>query len=48
MSAALPEGLEDFLDEAGWVLETNKGLNRGMEALGGRICRKYRMYRRTL
>jgi hypothetical protein len=34
--------------EAGWVLETNKGLNRGMEALGARICRKYRMYRRTL
>jgi hypothetical protein len=34
--------------EAGWVLETNKGLNRGMEALGGRICRKYRMYRRSL
>jgi hypothetical protein len=34
--------------EAGWVLETNKGLNRGMEALGGRICRKYRMYERSL
>jgi predicted GNAT superfamily acetyltransferase len=34
--------------EAGWVLETNKGLNRGMEALGGRICRKYRIYERVL
>jgi hypothetical protein len=34
--------------EAGWVLETNKGLNRGMEALGGRICKKYRIYERTL
>jgi GNAT superfamily N-acetyltransferase len=34
--------------EAGWVLETNKGLNRGMEALGGRICRKYRIYERAL
>jgi GNAT superfamily N-acetyltransferase len=34
--------------EAGWVLETNKGLNRGMEALGARICRRYRMYERVL
>jgi GNAT superfamily N-acetyltransferase len=34
--------------EAGWVLETNKGLNRGMEALGARICREYRMYERSL
>ena len=34
--------------EAGWVLETNKGLNRGMEALGGRICKKYRVYERAL
>ena len=34
--------------EAGWVLETNKGLNRGMEALGGRICKKYRVYERPL
>ena len=33
--------------EAGWVLETNKGLNRGMEALGGRIRRKYRIYERA-
>jgi GNAT superfamily N-acetyltransferase len=30
--------------EAGWVLETNKGLNRGMEALGARIVKRYRMY----
>jgi hypothetical protein len=34
--------------EAGWVLETNKGLNRGMEALGGRISKRYRVYERTL
>jgi hypothetical protein len=34
--------------EAGWVLETNKGLNRGMEALGARICKRYRMYERAL
>jgi hypothetical protein len=34
--------------EAGWVLETNRGLNRGMEALGGRICKKYRVYEQPL
>jgi hypothetical protein len=30
------------------VLETNKGLNRGMEALGGRVTKRYRVYERTL
>ncbi len=34
--------------EAGWVLETNRGLNRGMEALGGRVVKRYRMYEREL
>ena len=34
--------------EGGWVLENNKGLNRGMEALGGRIDKKYRVYERAL
>jgi hypothetical protein len=34
--------------EGGWVLEHNKGLNRGMEALGGRIDKKYRVYAREL
>jgi hypothetical protein len=34
--------------EGGWVLENNKGLNRGMEALGGRIDKKYRVYEREL
>lgn len=34
--------------EAGWVLETNKGLNRGMEALGGHVVKRYRMYEREL
>jgi hypothetical protein len=34
--------------EGGWVLENNKGLNRGMEALGGRISKKYRVYERAL
>ena len=34
--------------EGGWVLETNKGLNRGMEAMGGRIDKRYRVYERAL
>jgi hypothetical protein len=34
--------------EGGWVLEHNKGLNRGMEALGARIDKKYRVYAREL
>ncbi|MFN2615645.1 MAG: hypothetical protein ABR581_00820 [Thermoleophilaceae bacterium] len=34
--------------EAGWVLETNKSLNRGMEALNGRVVKRYRLYERSL
>jgi GNAT superfamily N-acetyltransferase len=30
--------------EMGWILETNKAMNRGMEAMGGRIVKRYRMY----
>jgi hypothetical protein len=33
--------------EMGWILETNKPMNRGMEAMGGRIVKKYRMYERV-
>jgi GNAT superfamily N-acetyltransferase len=45
---AMSEATRIKWGEAGWVLETNTGLNRGMEALGARICRKYRIYERTL
>ncbi|MBJ7329967.1 MAG: hypothetical protein JHC95_08730 [Solirubrobacteraceae bacterium] len=34
--------------EMGWILETNKAMNRGMEAMGGRIVKKYRVYERPL
>jgi GNAT superfamily N-acetyltransferase len=34
--------------EMGWILETNRGMNRGMEAMGGRIVKRYRMYERAL
>jgi hypothetical protein len=32
----------------GWILETNRGMNRGMEAMNGRVVKRYRMYERTL
>jgi GNAT superfamily N-acetyltransferase len=30
--------------EMGWILETNRNMNRAMEAMGGRIVRRYRVY----
>ena len=30
--------------EMGWILETNKAMNRGMEAMGGEIVKRYRVY----
>jgi GNAT superfamily N-acetyltransferase len=32
--------------EMGWILETNIAMNRGMEAMHGRIVKRYRMYER--
>jgi hypothetical protein len=34
--------------EMGWILETNRAMNRGMEAMHGRIVKKYRVYHRDL
>jgi len=34
--------------EMGWILETNKAMNRAMKAMGGEIVKKYRVYERTL
>ncbi len=34
--------------EMGWILETNTNMNRAMEAMGGRIVRRYRVYERAL
>jgi GNAT superfamily N-acetyltransferase len=34
--------------EMGWILETNKAMNRAMEGMGGKIVRKYRVYEREL
>ena len=30
--------------EMGWILETNRNMNRAMEAMGGRIVRRFRVY----
>jgi GNAT superfamily N-acetyltransferase len=30
--------------EMGWILETNHNMNRAMEAMGGRIVRRFRVY----
>jgi hypothetical protein len=32
----------------GWILETNKAMNRGMQAMNGRVVKKYRLYERAL
>jgi hypothetical protein len=34
--------------EMGWILETNRSMNRAMEALGGRIVKRFRVYERAL
>jgi GNAT superfamily N-acetyltransferase len=34
--------------EMGWILESNRNMNKAMEAMGGRIVRRYRMYEREL
>ena len=30
--------------EMGWILESNRNMNKAMEAMGGRIVRRYRLY----
>jgi GNAT superfamily N-acetyltransferase len=34
--------------EMGWILETNRNMNRAMEAMGGRVVRRFRVYERDL
>src|SRR5215218_9631805 len=34
--------------EMGWILETNRAINRGMKAMNGRIVKRYRVYEREL
>ena len=44
MAAATPQ----HGGETGWILETNKPMNRGMEAMGGEIVKTYRIYGKDL
>jgi hypothetical protein len=34
--------------ETGWILEVNEPKNRAMEALTGRIVKRYRLYERLI
>jgi GNAT superfamily N-acetyltransferase len=34
--------------EMGWILEANTAMNRGMEAMGGEIVKRYRIYDKAL
>jgi GNAT superfamily N-acetyltransferase len=34
--------------EMGWILESNKDMNRGMEAMGGELVRRYRLFEMEL
>ena len=34
--------------ETGWILETNRSMNRAMERMGGRIVRTYRVFEKPL
>jgi GNAT superfamily N-acetyltransferase len=34
--------------EMGWILETNTAMNRGMEAMGGTVVKRYRVFERVL
>jgi hypothetical protein len=53
-SAMLIEGLEVGLrlgvreSEASWILEDNVMMCRLLEAIGGRVYKKYRIYQRNL
>ena len=44
--AAKPGGIGG--GEMGWILETNKAMNRAMEGMGGTIVKKYRVYEKAL
>jgi GNAT superfamily N-acetyltransferase len=44
--AAVPGGIVG--GEMGWILETNKAMNRAMEGMGGEVVKRYRLYERAL
>jgi hypothetical protein len=34
--------------ELSWTLEDNAGINKGIEAMGGKLIKKYRIYEKKL
>ena len=34
--------------ETGWILENNVPMNRGMEAMGGEVVKRYRLFEKAL
>ena len=34
--------------EMGWILETNRAMNRAMEGMGGKVVRRYRLYDKAM
>ena len=34
--------------EMGWILESNRAMNRGMAAMNGRVVKRYRVYEREV
>jgi hypothetical protein len=46
LEAASPEGVP--AGEMGWILETNKPMNRAMEGMGGKVVKRYRMYEKAI
>jgi len=46
LEAASPDGVP--AGETGWILETNKPMNRAMEGMGGKIVKRYRIYEKAL
>ena len=46
LEAASPHGVP--AGETGWILETNKPMNRAMEGMGGTVVKRYRIYEKAL
>ncbi len=42
------ERMPQHWGEASWILETNRSMNRGLEAMGGHIVKRHRVYERLL
>jgi hypothetical protein len=44
MAASTPQSW----GETGWILENNVPMNRGMEAMGGEVVKRYRLFDKPL